>query len=133
MLETAIALAFGHFVGDFLLQTDAMIRDKARTAVLLRHVGVVALASWAALGFAPAPLLLLLIAASHFAIDRAKLLYGSPSFAPFACSALPCFTILSTAPSAFLRSSSSLPAGVAARAALVLRLVVRAAIFSPEK
>jgi hypothetical protein len=84
MLETAVALAFGHFVGDFLLQTDAMIRDKARTAVLLRHVAVVALATWAALGFAPAPLLLLLIAASHFAIDRAKLIYGRPSFAPFA-------------------------------------------------
>jgi hypothetical protein len=84
MLETAVALALGHFLADFVLQTDAMVRDKARPVTLLRHVGVVAAASWIALGFAPAPLLLLLIAASHFAIDWTKIRYGKPSFAPFA-------------------------------------------------
>ena len=53
MLETAVALAFAHLLADFVLQTDAMVRDKARPPVLLGHVGIVAAASWAALGFAP--------------------------------------------------------------------------------
>ena len=59
MLETAVALVLAHCLADFVLQSDAMVRDKARTPVLLVHAGVVALASWAALGFAPVPLLIL--------------------------------------------------------------------------
>ena len=51
---------------------------------MLGHVGVVAAASWAALGFAPAPALLALIAVSHFAIDWLKLRHGGQGFAPFA-------------------------------------------------
>lgn len=55
MLETAVALTFAHFLADFLLQTDAMVRDKHRLLVLLGHVGIVTATSWAALGFAPTP------------------------------------------------------------------------------
>ena len=84
MLETAVALVLAHCLADFVLQSDAMVRDKARTPVLLVHAGVVALASWAALGFAPVPLLILLIAASHFLIDGLKVRLGGPGFAPFA-------------------------------------------------
>jgi hypothetical protein len=84
MLETAIALALGHLLADFVLQTDAMVRSKAQPAWMLGHVGVVAAASWAALGLAPAPALIALIAASHFAIDWLKLLHGGQGFAPFA-------------------------------------------------
>ena len=84
MLETAIALALGHLLADFVLQSDAMIRSKARPAWMLGHVGVVAAASWAALGFALAPALLALIAVSHFAIDWLKLRHGGQGFAPFA-------------------------------------------------
>jgi hypothetical protein len=84
MLETAVALALGHFVADFTLQTDAMVREKTRPEVLLLHVAIVAAVSWAALGFAVQPLLLLMIGASHFAIDWAKLRYNKPTFAPFA-------------------------------------------------
>ena len=65
-----------------LLQTDAMVREKTRPEVLLLHVAIVAAASWAALGFAIQPLLLLLIAASHFAIDWAKLRYNQPDLRP---------------------------------------------------
>jgi hypothetical protein len=83
MLETAAALAFGHFVADFALQTNAMVRDKARIRVLALHVGIVTALSWAAVGFAPRPLPLALIAASHFAIDWLKLRYGGPGLAPF--------------------------------------------------
>jgi hypothetical protein len=83
VLETAVALAFGHSLADFLLQTDDMVRYKARLKVLLLHVAIVAGVSWAALGFALQPLLLLLIAASHFGIDWLKLRHGSASFGPF--------------------------------------------------
>ncbi len=49
-----------------------MVRDKARPPVLLGHAGVVALASWAALGFAPVPLLLLLSPRATSLIDGLK-------------------------------------------------------------
>ena len=52
--------------------------------MLLTHTGIVALASWAALGFAPVPLLILLVAASHFVIDGLKIRHGGPGFAAFA-------------------------------------------------
>ncbi len=92
MLETAVALVLGHLVADFLLQTDAMIRDKQRAAVLLGHVGIVTAASWVALGFAPLLLLLLLVATTHLVIDLAKLRWAAarrarglePGFAGFA-------------------------------------------------
>ena len=83
MLETAVALAFGHSLADFLMQTDEMVRHKARPHVLLLHVCIVTAVSWAALGFPLEPLLLLLIGASHFAIDWLKLRHGSGSFGPF--------------------------------------------------
>ncbi len=83
MLETAIALGFGHLLADFLLQTNAMVREKTRPAILLLHVGIVAAASWLALGLSFRPGLILLIAASHYAIDWIKLRYGGQAFAPF--------------------------------------------------
>jgi Protein of unknown function (DUF3307) len=84
MLETAVALAFAHLLADFLMQTSAMIRAKARPGVLLLHVGIVTAVSWAALGFPLAPALLALVAASHFAIDWLKLRFGGEGFAAFA-------------------------------------------------
>ena len=84
MLETVVALVLAHCLADFVLQSDAMVREKTRTPVLLAHAGIVALASWAALGFAPVPLLILLVAASHFLIDGLKIRYGGPGFAAFA-------------------------------------------------
>jgi hypothetical protein len=83
MLETAIALAFGHLVGDFLLQADWMVRDKRKPQVLAAHVAVVLACTWAALGFAPQPLLLLFIYLAHAAIDWTKLRVGGPGLGPF--------------------------------------------------
>lgn len=83
MLETTIALAFGHLIADFALQTDAMVREKARPTVLLLHVTIVGIASWVALGFAPRPTLLLLIAGSHYVIDWIKQRHGDQGFGPF--------------------------------------------------
>jgi hypothetical protein len=83
VLETAVALAFGHALADFLLQSDEMVRHKTRPHVLLLHVGIVTLVSWAALGFPLEPLLLILVGVSHLAIDWLKLRHGSQSFGPF--------------------------------------------------
>ena len=53
MLETAVALGFGHLVADFLLQPGRLIaakRDPARRLWALPvHVLIVTAASWAAL------------------------------------------------------------------------------------
>ena len=84
MLETAVALVLAHLLADFVLQSDAMVRAKRAPRVLLAHAGIVALASWAALGLAPVPLLILLVAASHVVVDGLKLRYGGPGFAAFA-------------------------------------------------
>ena len=83
MLETAVALTFGHSLADFLMQSDEMVRQKARPRVLLLHVLIVTAVSWAALGLPLAPLLMLVIALGHFAIDWLKLRHGSGSFGPF--------------------------------------------------
>ncbi|TPE47384.1 DUF3307 domain-containing protein [Amaricoccus solimangrovi] len=75
MLETATALLLGHLLGDFILQTRRMVAGKARLPMLLGHVGLVLLVTWAALGFAPMPGPILLIGISHFASDLAKQRY----------------------------------------------------------
>jgi hypothetical protein len=83
MLETVVALLLGHVLGDFVLQTDEMVRNKRKLPMLAAHVAVVVAASWLALGFAPVPLALLLVAVSHFAIDWLKLNHGGSGFAAF--------------------------------------------------
>ncbi|PZQ51388.1 MAG: DUF3307 domain-containing protein [Rhodovulum sulfidophilum] len=72
MLETATALLLGHVLGDFTLQSRAMVAGKGRPLVLLGHVAVVVLATWAALGFAPVPGPILLVALGHFVTDLLK-------------------------------------------------------------
>jgi hypothetical protein len=84
MLETAVALTFAHLLADFVLQTNTIVQGKHRAAVLLVHVLIVAAVSWAALGFAPVPGLLALIAGSHLVIDNVKRRWGGPGFAAFA-------------------------------------------------
>lgn len=84
MIETAVALFFAHVLADFVLQTDAMVRHKRRPLVLLGHVAIVTGASWLALGLAPAPALLALIAVSHLLIDAAKLRWGGVGYRGFA-------------------------------------------------
>lgn len=84
MIETAVALILGHVLGDFVLQTDAMVARKREARVLLLHVAIVTAATWVALGLSPAPWLVALIAVSHLAIDAAKQRWGGPGFRPFA-------------------------------------------------
>jgi len=88
MLETLVALGFGHLVADFLLQPDRLMAAKRaparRTGALLVHSAIVAVATAAALGFAPVPALVGVVAGSHLVIDRAKLAWGGRGFAGFA-------------------------------------------------
>ena len=83
MIETAVALIFAHLLADFVLQTDAMVRNKHRPAVLFGHMIAVTATSWIALGFALAPAPLALVAVSHAAIDAAKLRWGGLGFRGF--------------------------------------------------
>ncbi len=94
MLETAIALALGHLVGDFLLQTDGMVRHKQRLAVLALHVGVVVACTWVALGFALRPGPLLMIYVTHYAIDWSKLRLGGRGLGPFVADQAAHFAII---------------------------------------
>ncbi|MBP7240392.1 DUF3307 domain-containing protein [Amaricoccus sp.] len=83
MLETAVALVLGHLVADFLLQSDRMARTKARPASLAAHLGVVAAASWIALGMPPAPLPILAVVITHGLTDMAKARLAPRGFAGF--------------------------------------------------
>ena len=84
LIETAIALTLGHVLADFTMQSDRMVQNKRDPLVLLAHVAIVAAVSWAALGFAPRPVPILVIALSHYAIDWIKLRHGGPGFTAFA-------------------------------------------------
>lgn len=101
MLQTAAALVLAHCLADFILQPDAMVRRKAEAKVLLTHAGIVALVSWAALGLAPAPGLVLLVAASHLVIDGLKIRFGGPGFAPFALDQAAHFAVIGVAAALF--------------------------------
>lgn len=92
MLETATALLLGHMLGDFILQTRGMVAGKHRFPVLLGHVAVVVLVTWAALGFSLSLWPLLLVGAAHLLTDLAKQRHAAwrrareehPGFAAFA-------------------------------------------------
>lgn len=83
MLETVLALVLAHLVADFALQTEAMVKNKSQALTLLRHIGIVALTAWIALGFAPAVVLILFVAGTHAAIDWLKIRFGGPGFPAF--------------------------------------------------
>lgn len=83
MIQTAIALTLGHLVADFLLQSEWIVKSKRRAGPMLVHVTLVGLASWICLGFAPAPLPLCLVMASHALIDAVKTRSGGPGLTVF--------------------------------------------------
>jgi len=71
MIETLIALLFAHIMADFLLQTGWMVARKRHFGVLLLHSGIVAVLSYAALGFSGF-WVVLAIAGSHLLFDALK-------------------------------------------------------------
>jgi len=82
MIETLIALLFAHIVADFLLQTGWMVAHKRNPLVLLGHGAIVAVLSYAALGFT-APLVVLAIAASHLFFDAIKVYWPANGWRAF--------------------------------------------------
>lgn len=70
MLETFLALLVAHLLADFVLQTNAMVRDKRRLDVFASHVAVVGAASFATLGGDWQPALVITVA--HAVIDALK-------------------------------------------------------------
>ena len=71
MIETLLALLAAHLAGDFVFQTDAMVRRKDAPRVLLLHVVLVTVISALLLGN-PDPRLLGILFLSHLATDAVK-------------------------------------------------------------
>ena len=68
-----IPLVAGHFVGDFMLQTDEIVFRKAEIRVASLHAGVVAVVSWALTGhWSAAPWLIPLLLVPHAAVYLTK-------------------------------------------------------------
>jgi len=82
MIETLIALLFAHILADFLLQTAWMVRHKQNVAVLLLHGAIVAVLSYAALGFT-GHWIVLAIAGSHLFFDAVKIYWPGTSWRAF--------------------------------------------------
>lgn len=70
MIATALALLFAHTAADYIAQTDWMVAEKRRPAVLALHVLIVAALSLLALGGAWQAALA--VTAAHAAIDLVK-------------------------------------------------------------
>lgn len=70
-METFLLLLTAHLLGDFTLQTDGMVRHKARFGVLLGHVAIVGVVSLVLLGNLHGPILAVLFL-SHLTLDFVK-------------------------------------------------------------
>ena len=72
-LDLLIPLVAGHLIGDFVLQSDEMVRRRGDLAVVLVHALIVALVSWILTGhFATWWWLVPAIVVTHLAIDVTK-------------------------------------------------------------
>lgn len=71
-LDLLVPLLTAHLLADFVFQTDRMAAGKDRWGVLLGHVTVVAIASWALIGHVGAMPLVVLVSLFHLLIDMAK-------------------------------------------------------------
>lgn len=82
MIETFIALLLGHVLGDFVVQTRAMVENKARARMFLLHGVMVLIMTMAATGQIARWELLALVAA-HMAIDAVKTYLAPHNIAAF--------------------------------------------------
>lgn len=82
MIETFIALLLGHVLGDFVVQTRAMVENKARARMFLLHGVMVLITAMAATGQIARWELLALVAA-HMAIDAVKTYVAPHNIAAF--------------------------------------------------
>lgn len=82
MIETFLALLLGHVLGDFVVQTRAMVENKARARMFLLHGVMVLIMTMAATGQI-ARWELLALAAAHMAIDAVKTYLAPHNIAAF--------------------------------------------------
>ncbi|MDV4167766.1 DUF3307 domain-containing protein [Rhodovulum sp. FJ3] len=82
MIETFIALLMGHVLGDFVVQTRAMVEHKARARMFLLHGVMVLITAMAATGQV-ARWELLALAAAHMTIDAVKTYLAPHNIAAF--------------------------------------------------
>src|SRR3954466_7368898 len=82
-LDLGLALLAGHFVGDFVLQTNHMAKHKREAGVLLVHCLVVALVSYVAAGRWTVWQIPFVIFVGHAAIDALKARFGRDNAATF--------------------------------------------------
>ncbi len=82
MIETFIALLLGHVLGDFVVQTRAMVENKTRARMFLLHGVMVLIMTMAATGQI-ARWELLALAAAHMAIDAVKTYLAPHNIAAF--------------------------------------------------
>ncbi len=83
MLETLVLLLTGHLLGDFVLQSNWMVDNKQKPHVLIIHVTVVVATTAVLLGSLHWPILLLIFA-SHLAMDAIKTRVLADNFGAFA-------------------------------------------------
>jgi hypothetical protein len=71
-MNTFLLLLTAHLLGDFVFQTNWMVREKSRVGVLLLHIGIVVLLCFLLLGSAHWPILLIILL-SHLGLDYLKI------------------------------------------------------------
>lgn len=82
MTETLTTLLTAHLLGDFIFQTDQMVKRKQHLGTLLLHVVIVSIASWLLMGRFHGPVLLILFL-SHLGIDAVKAFWTQDTLVPF--------------------------------------------------
>ena len=82
MAETFTTILTAHLLGDFILQTNWMVKHKRNVGVLLFHVAVVTTASWLLMGSFQW-LILLVIFLTHLGMDAIRAYRMSDSPVPF--------------------------------------------------
>lgn len=66
------ALVAGHLLGDFVLQTDGMVKAKTKPGVVMVHAGIVTVVTWILVGHFTVLWIPLSIFVTHFLIDWSK-------------------------------------------------------------
>lgn len=103
---TFIPLLTAHVLSDFVLQTDAVVARKHRFGVLLTHVLTVTATSYVLLGIPGAWLPVVVVFASHLAIDYAKLRVGNDDLTAFSLDQLAHLAVLAILAAAWTTSPS---------------------------
>jgi len=82
MAETFVAILTAHLLGDFIFQTEGMIKRKREWRIFLLHIVIVAITTYLLIGSFHWPILAVIIL-THFIIDAMKLYWMKDSCLSF--------------------------------------------------